>query len=409
MHVKNLTSAAAEILNVEQGNVDSMQDDSSTVHTLCNTVLTDSRIELEKSAQGVERAASYTNHVVYLERHGLVAEHVAKCCQQISESSSAESISKAFLVIVPDLIQSIKKVFATKKNSKEQNGLRGLPDQTVDDYVSKVRAAEKDNEVFKLFSVVSEVLEQLCLENCGNQSTAEIQMWGKSLAILSMLEYLKPFFQNCPEHVRLYKRLQLLSGKMKDIITGLPQLAAEVLMRDLANVSMSLIHFAKFEPSNLVRFEFTDSVGSLVDCNRANLEYDAHQNTFSQEFHFKKDSEDELQLHAVAYMHIDGQVRKVGATQKEALSEQLLVLKRDLSEDVLDPTQSEVTQCHLPLRTLPVTGEKVVSLRLVYKWGSEAIVVDSNDFEALTDYSVQGARIPAVQLVGKTILLLHLT
>ena len=410
MHINNLRYFAAKISSLKHDNADLMKYFSTKVHTLCNMVLSDCCIELEKSADGVERAASFTNHVFYLEMHGLVSEHVSKCCQQISESSSAESINEPFLVIVPNLIQSIKEIFVIKKNSKAQNGLRGLPDKTVDNYVSKLRAAEKDNDVSKLICVVSGVLEQLCWENCVSQPTAEkIEMWGKSLAILSMLEYLKPFFQNCLQHVTLHKRLQLLSGNMKGIMSNPLQFADEVLMRDLANVSMSLIHFAKFDPSNLVRFELTDSVGSLADCKRANLEYDGHQNTFSQEFHIKKDSEDELQLHAVAYVHIDGQIHKVGATQREALSELLFVLNRDLSEDVLHPTQSEVTQCHLTLRTLPVAGEDVVSLRLVYEWGSQTIVVDSKDFEALTDSSVQGARIPEVQLARKTTLLLHLT
>ena len=447
MHIKHLRYFAAKISSLKHDSPDLMKYFSSKVHTLCNIVVTDCCIELEKSAEGVERAALSTNHVVYLAKHVLLPQHVYKCCQQIC-SSAAESISEPFLVIVPDLIQSIKEIFVIKKNSKAQNGLRGLPGKTVENCVSKVRAAEKDNKVSKLICEVCEVLEQLCLENCVNQSTSEIKMWGSSLAILSMLECLKPFFQNCLEHVRLHKRLQLLSGNMKGIMSDPLQFADEVFMRDLANVSMSLIHFAKFDPSNLVRFELTDSADSLVACNRANLEYDVHQDTYSQEFHIKKDLEDELQLHAVAYVHIDGQPRKVGAfqavimlsesavehfdkcvarfhnvamiklqdtnsdkrrvilcsTQRRTLSELLLVLRRDLSEDVLDLTQSEVTQCRLTLRTLPDTGEAVVSLRLVYKWGSEAIVVDSNDFEAVADSSAQGARIPEAQLVGKSTL-----
>ena len=451
MHIKHLRYFAAKISSLKHDSADLMKYLSSKVHTLCNTMLTDCCIELEESAKGVEKAASSTNHDFYLERHPLVPQHVSKCCQQIC-SSPAASIKEKFLVIVPDLIQSIKEIFVIKKNSKAQNGLRGLPDETVDNYVSKVRAAEKDNKVSKLICEVCEVLEKLCLENCGNQPTSEIKMWGSSLAILSMLEFLKPFFQNCLEHVRLHNRLQLLSGNMKDIMSDPLQFADEVFMRDLANVSMSLIHFAKFDPSNLVRFELTDAADSLVDCNRANLEHDVHQNKYSQEFHIKKDLEGELQLNAVAYVHIDGQPRKVGAfqavimlsesavehfdkcmkrfhnvamikvqdtnsdkrrvtlcsTQRQTLSELLFVLKRDLSEAILDLTQSEITQCRLTLRTLPDTGEAVVSLRLVYKWGSEAIVVDSNDFEAVADSSAQGARIPEVQLVGKSALLIFL-
>ena len=451
MHIKHLRYFAAKISSLKHDNADLMEHFSKKVHTLCNTVLTDCCIELEKSTEGVERAASSTNQVAYLEMHRLVPKHVSKCWQQIF-SSPLENKTKPFLVIIPDLIQTIKAIFVVEKNSKAQNGLRGLPHKTVEKLVLKVRAAEKYKKVLKLICEVCEVLEQLCLENLGNQPTAGIKIWGGSLAILSMLNFLKPFFQNCLEHVRLHKRLELLSGNMKGIVSDPLQFADDVFMRDFANVSMSLIHFAKFDPLNLVRFELTDSADSLLDCNRANVEYDAHQNTFSQEFHITKNSEDELQLHAVAYVHIDGQSRKVGAfqtvimlsesggerfekcmkgfqnvtmikvqntnsdkrrvilfsKQRETLSELLLTLKRDLSEDALDMTQSEVTQCHLTLRTLPATGEAVVSFRLVYKWGSETIDVDSNDFEALADSSAKGARIPEVQLVGKTTLLLSL-
>ena len=220
MHIKHLRYFAAKISSLKHDNADLMKYFSSKVHTLCNTVLTDCCIELEKSAEGVERAASSTNNVVYLEMHGLVSEHVSKCCQQIY-SSSTENITKPFLAIVPDLIQAIKEIFVIKKNSKAQNGLRGLPDKAVENYVSKVRAAEKDNNVLKLICEVCEVLEQLCLENCGNQPTAEIKKWGSSLAILSMLEFLKPFFhhdQKCMEHLRLHKRLELLSGNIKGIM-----------------------------------------------------------------------------------------------------------------------------------------------------------------------------------------------
>ena len=304
-------------------------------------VLTDCCIELEKSPQGVERAASSTNHVVYPKVHRLL--HVSECLQQITGSSSAEGITKSFLQIVPDLIQTIKEIFISEKNSNLQNGLRGLPHET------NVRAAEKDNGVLKLIGGLSEVLQRLCLENRGKLHTTEIKKWGSSLAILPMLDFLKPFFQNCPEHVRLHERLELLAGNMKRIFTDSQQFADEVFRRDLTNLSISLIHFAKSKSnsSNLVRFELTER---------------AHRWTNS-------------------------------------------------SSEGRRPRPDTVGGYPVPsysAYTVPVTEEAVVSVRPVYKLGSEAINhdVNSNDFEALPDSSAEGARITEGQLVGKTTLLL---
>ena len=62
------------------------------------------------------------------------------------------------------------------------------------------------------------VLEDLCLENCGKRSTAEIERWAKGLALLPMLDFLKPFFQYCTQDIRLHTRLELFSGNLRDIM-----------------------------------------------------------------------------------------------------------------------------------------------------------------------------------------------
>lgn len=95
------------------------------------------------------------------------------------------------------------------------------------------------------------------------------------------------------------------------------------------------------------------------------------------------------------------------STQKEKLSEVLHVLREELSEDVLDLNQAEVTQCPLSMRTVSTKKETVVSLRLNYKWGSEAILLDSKEFVAIADSSADGACIPEVNLIGKINLLLY--
>ena len=185
--------------------------------------------------------------------------------------------------------------------------------------MSNVRDAEKNTRTQQLVCAVCEILEQLCLENCGKQPTTEIENWGATLAIPSMLSFLKLFFQHTGKGIRLHKRLELFSMRLKDIISGQVDTADEVFMRDVSNVTLSLIHFAKFSPSKVVRFELTGPTNSPVTCdsenNSVNVHYDRHHETFSQWFEIRKESEDELQLHANALVHVDGRICKKGAFQ----------------------------------------------------------------------------------------------
>ena len=53
------------------------------------------------------------------------------------------------------------------------------------------------------------------------------------------------------------------------------------------------------------------------------------------------------------------------------------------------------------MRCIDFTKEKVLRLRLVYKWGSEAVALDSNDFVTFSDCSTGGACLPEVKSFGK--------
>ena len=451
MHVRNLRELATKLLGLQRENAELMNYFSVKIQTLCTMALRDCCMEKENSVEGVERVALYTNPEVYLEIHRAIPKDIAQKYQQVC-SSSEGSIIKIFLAIVPNLIQSIKEIFADENISEEQNGLRGLSEDTLEQFLSNVRDAEKNIRIRQLACVVCEILERLCLENCGKQPTTEIVNWGDTLAIPPMLSFLKPFFQNHKQGIRLHKRLELFSKRLKDIMSDQVYTADEVFVRDISNLTLSLIHFAKFSPSKLVRFELTGSTNSPVTCvrenNNDNVHYDRHQETFSQRFEIRKESEDELRLHANALVHVDGRSCKKGAfqsviiinasvegffdacmtnfidvtavklkdndseklrvvlcsTQEEKVREVLEVLKRDLSEGA-DFSQSKVTQCHLTIRSITSEAETVLSLRLFYKWGSDAIGLDSKDFVSLADSSIGGACTPEVQFVGKIKLL----
>ena len=217
-----------------------------------------------------------------------------------------------------------------------------------------------------------------------------------------------------------------------------------VILRDFCNVSLSLVNFAKFDPSKLVKFELINSTNVAMTLHSEVVEYDSSLETFSQSFHLKKNPGDELQLCVVACVHIDGQISKRGAlqsvivinpsgeevlnrcmvhfvdvaaikleeqasdvlqvclcsTKKQKLLEALDDLKKKLGTDLVE-TRQEVSKSHLKIRTVD-TEQTVVSLRLVYKWGSEAVSLDSKDFLTLADSSAGGTCIPEVHLVGKS-------
>ena len=445
MHVRHLREFATKLSrSLQCENTELTKYFCCKTQTLCRTVLRDCCIELEGSAEGVEAAASCTSHVGFLQIHRPIPRDIAGKFRLICSSSKEFSIHH-FLAIAPYLIEITKDIFVFDGISDVQNGLKGLPEETLAQFVSNVRDDEENKAVPQLVCEVCKILEQLCLKNCGEQPTSKIEKWGKNLGIICMLDFLKPFFQYCPQDVRLHKRLELFSEHLRDIMSGQVDLTDEMFMRDFSNISLSLIHFAKFDPTKLVRFELTDSAKSPVRCHSENIKYDSCTDTFLQQFCIKKESEDEVELQAIAYVHVDGRISKKGAfmldimmnasdeeafdrcmfrfaevsvtkredkdsgnilvvlcsTQKEKLSEVLVVIKRELSEDLVNLRRSEVTRCPLKMRTIGTKAGAVVSLRLVYKWGFETIALDSKDFVTLADSSAGGTCIPEVQLVGK--------
>ena len=441
MHVRILREYAAKIWGLQRTDSELMKYFADQIQSLCNTLLRDCCIELETSAEGVERAASTSSYVDYMEIHRHVPEDMKERYPKIF-SSPNESI-QAFVAVVPNLIQITKEIFVEEEVSKAQNGLKGLPKETAEQFDSSIRNAERNNNVGLLVSDVSKILELLCLKNCDPQKSAEIKNWGENLAVLNTLEALKPFFKHCKQDVRLYKRLALFSGSLRAIVSGQVDITDRVILRDFCNVSLSLVNFAKFDPSKLVKFELINSSNVAMTFHSESVKYDSSLDTFSQRFHLKKKPGDELQLCVVACVHIDGQISKKGAfqsvivikpsgeevlnrcmvhfvdvaatkleeqasdlllvslcsTKKQKLLEALDDLKKKLGTDLVEE-RLEVSKSHLKIRTVN-TAETVVSLRLVYKWGSEAVSLESKDFLALADSSAGGTCIPEVHLVGK--------
>ena len=445
MHIRHLRNLATKITGLQRLNADSVNYFVRKIQTLCKSVLKDCCIELKGSTEAAS-SESYAEYLIQsMESHRPLPEEIARKYQQVC-SSSETAITQTLLIIVPYLIQNIKDIFVDERISEvPQNGLRGLPREEIDHFVSSIRNTEGNNRFLELVCESCNILEQLCLKNRDTQLTAEIEKWGKSLTILPMLNFLKPFFQHCRQDVRLHQRLDLFSCRLRDIMANREDID-EVFVHDLSNLLLSLVLFAKFDPSKLVRFQLIDSANFPLTCPRENVRYDKHEHTYSQVFRIKKESEGTLQLHAIARVYNNGKICEKGtfqseiklkasskehfheccnhfkdvtavklednadtdnlrvvlcATQKGNISEFLDVLKQKLGKDVVDLYQSEVTQCRLTMRTVTTKAGAVVSLRLVYKWGSEAVFLSSEDFVTFADLSGGRFCTPKVQDVGK--------
>lgn len=457
MHIRHLRELAVKIRELKIEDVDLMRYFSSKIESLCKTILTDCCIQLARSVEEAERAASSEDHADYLQVYRKISHDTASRYQQMC-SSSKESIASNFLAFVPHLIQDIKAIYRDQMIPHVQNGLRGLSKDTLDRMGSKLREAERKSKIRQLVCEVCKILEELCVNNCDSQHPADlIRKWGESLGIWSMLEFLKPFFQKSPADARFYKRLELFSRCTRDIMSDVVDADDQVFMLGFFDVSFSLIHFAKFDPAKVVRFELTDSTNSPVTCGSEGVKYDCHNDTFSQLFCFRKDEEGELLLRVFARVHVKGQIYRIGAFQsvitlpvcqektfdacldtcmtrvsvnniavtklevKETKNIQValsstqrpnlvslldvLIKEPDLQE-LVDWKGSQVTPCHLTVRTVvPTKPETVLRLRLVYKWKSEAVFLDSEDFVAHADPSAEGAAVSEVRFKGMFILL----
>ncbi|KAL9970576.1 hypothetical protein ACROYT_G022977 [Oculina patagonica] len=426
MHINHLRELAFEIQGLNHEDPHLMEYFTNQIRTLCDSILKDCCIEMDAEV-------SVTNYPQYLSFHRRVTQDVALKLEKIC-SLSSRSINEDFLSTVPFLIQIIKETFRMEKPLIIQNGLKGLPKETVDQHESKVLDAFKNKDILSLVSEVCEILANLCLHNCGKKSTEEIECWNESLGIWFLLEFLQHFFQSRQEK-KLYKRLQLLSRSLKRISSHIRDFK-EIEMRYFYNVALNLIKFATFDPSKLVRFEMTYEANCPMSYSEA-IKYDRPHDTFSQQFEFRKESEDELQLGVIAHVHLDGRIRKVGAfesvimlpptseeelatcpiaalpvtvkkertdsgslrvvlssTRRKNITNALSLLQRDMGNDILGEGQAEITESPLTVRCfVEVVG--VVRLRLLYKWGSEAISVDSKDFVAIDESSAADAHMSA--------------
>ena len=367
--IRYLRGLATKILRVQCMEGDLMTFFAITIQTVWKAILRDCCIELKDSVEGVERAASLTNHVEYLALiHDIkdIAEKYQRIC-----SSSGKSVITAFKTSVPYLIQNIKDIFVDARISQSQNGLNGLLEETLKPLESDVRRAAEHKNLKSLANVVREILFQLCLNNCGKRPAAEIRKWNDNVSVFLMLNSLKQLFQHCPQDVRLYKRLDLFLDRFRDILFGDVDDSNEFLMVDYSNVSLSLIHFAKSDASKMVRFELRDTKHSSVSSACGDMQYDKNRKTFSQQFFITNETEDELQLHAFAHAHVDGHVQEKGGP------------------------------------SIKLLGRKHVSLRLVYVWGSDEVTFESDDSENLANSSDNDASIQGKHLLGKIIYLVY--
>ncbi|XP_068705560.1 uncharacterized protein [Montipora foliosa] len=447
MHVKHIRYFAKKIGGLEHESVECERHFANKVHALCQMVLRDCCLQIESTADGVEDAASSTSHVSYItfRMQRKTPDYFVRGCKEIC-SSSKECIIEKFKVVVPELIQIVKEVFVDDETDcEEQNGLWGISDKTLATFSSSIGVARRDNSVAKLMCDVSQILETLCLQNCSDNCKSKVKRWGKSLANLAMLEFLKPFFQTCPKNRRLHKRLELFFESTRDIFLNQMEFADEVFLHDFANVSLSLVDFGKYDASKLVKFVVKHSINSPVEVNRDNTQYDLNRTppVFSQTVSLKKKIQGELKVHASVSVHIRGKIRKIGAFQsvimlresgfesfekckspfhsvttttvkdkdshnlrvvlcsfqRQELSDMLEVLRREMSEELVDLTKSQVTHCPLTLtaRNISAKAGKVLSLRLIYKWGSDSLDLESEDFVICADSSAQGHESTAAQ------------
>ena len=457
MHIRHLRELAVTITKLKTEDAELMRYFTGNIESLCNTILTDCCIQLATSAEEAESAASSEGPANYLlEVYQKISNDTASKYQQMC-SSSEESIASNFLAFVPHLIQDIKAIFRDQVILDVQNGLRGLPKDALDRMASQLSEAKRERKIRQLVCEVCKILEELCVANCDSQHPVDlIRKWGESLRIWSMLEFLKPFFQKSPADIRLHKRLELFSRRTRDIVSDEVD-ADQVFMLGFFDVSFSLILFAKFDPAKVVRFEITDSTNSPVKCVSEGVKYDCHNDTFSQLFCFRKDEEGKLLLRVFAKAPVEGEIHQIGAFQsvitlpvskektfdvwldscmtcvsvnniavtkqevKETKNIQVALcstqrrklesLLDDLSkepelQDVVDWKGSQVTPCHLTVRTVvPTKPKTVLRLRLIYQWKFDAVFIDSEDFVAQADPSAESASIPEVQCKGMFFLL----
>ena len=210
MHINHLRELASEIQSLNRKDQHLMEYFANQIRTICRDfILKDCCIELDADV-------SVENYPHFLSIRQQITEYVALKLETIC-SSSTTSINEDFLSIVPFLIQAIKDIFRKGNHLVVQNGLRGLPKESVSQHESKVRDAFLNKDIFRLVYEVCRVLGSLCLNNCENHSAEEINNWSESAGIWTMSEFLKKYFQSRQDG-KLHKRLQLFSRSLGRIL-----------------------------------------------------------------------------------------------------------------------------------------------------------------------------------------------
>ena len=424
---------------------------ASLFFRFCSTLLRDLCIEMESSAEGVERAAFSTNSANYfLDNHSNdnhlssasrrpIPQDVASQYRQVF-SLPNEPCHKTLLAITPYLIQNIKEIYVDCESTEPQNGLKGLSTEKIGYFLSEVRKAERREDSNGLVSLICRVLEKLCKKNVKDLALTEIEEMSECLEIRQMLKPLKRFFQHSQQDIRLHMRLLLFSRRLRDTLARDGDKIDAFPHHNVRNMLVSLIHFAKYDPSKIVRFELTDVANCPLSCSREKVTYNKRETSYSQMFRVKKESEEVLQLHAVALVHIeeDKERKKREIEQREKRSfqseivlhasgervfdrclkrhpniavlklkdkcsgnlrvilcsrqqEKLLKVKMALERKLrLKFKTSKITWYGLKMASIESETGAFLSLRLVYKWGSERVVLDSKDFVTLANCSVGG-------------------
>ena len=446
MYITHLRELASTIEGLTHTDHDLMKYLGNEITYLCRSVFRDCCLEMANTKEDLEWATSTENHTDILATHRRISKEVSKLYKQM-RFFSEESITVNFLSIVPDLVQPVKEIFRDKNIAQVQSGMRGVAEEvTLTKITSEIQEAKKNKKIFRLFTAVSNILECLCHSNNDDRSQItedKIREWGSSVMIIRMLDFLEKFFETeGSDAQRLRQRLRIFSVYLKDIMADRKAFEG-IFLSDFHNVALSLLTFAKFDPSQLVRFELNDpSNSSNNQCNDV-LKYDKSKEIFSQFFWVSKTSQDDLQLEAVAHVHIHGHLRSIGAfesiitlptscsevidklpigslsiavkrehddlsqklrvtlyaTQKDNIRKALKYLEQELGDEVVDLKKGNITQSHLKARSFAKAGT-VVRLRLIHKWGSETIALDSNDFVALADSTAGGACVPDLETTG---------
>ncbi|XP_022805472.1 uncharacterized protein LOC111342642 [Stylophora pistillata] len=455
MHIDHLRELAGKIAGLQHQDSDVMKYFHCEVEKLCCAVLRDCCIENATSEEEVESAIQTENFASVLVMKKRLSESFGKKCKRMFSSQEDEFVTSCFLCIVSELIQAIKEIFREEKIiQRTPSGLRGVTEEaTLQKITSGIRDAAHDKSIFKLFTEVCHILEILCRNNNDDrQRESLIQSWGSGAYMAGMLYFLERFFQ-CTEARRLYKRLEYFSLLTRDIMSNTTAYEGSFL-RDFHNVAVSLLKFAKFDPSHLVQFELKDPTNSINNQTKDDIKYDMSKEIFSQLFWMIKKREENLQLEATAHVHIGGQLLTLGAfeamvilpesysevfenapiayfpvsfksetdgessnlrvtlysTQKDNIGNALEYLQNALDGQLGLLNQTEIKETSLKLLNVAKAGTDV-RLRLTHRWGSGTIGVESNTFVPLeysspeTESDLEITDEPDQQAVGESSLL----